>query len=146
MLTSVDKLCSKIHSIIPQQPQPGQLRDQPTLIMVFTAVMQAIEQTVDRLGSIVEFEQASQAEDSSMVGNSMVMVVPQLQIERLLSLTRLDFYLLQMKSFITLFDTCLELLAAAESILRPAESSARLLSYHRCLEIILGRWKNEWRK
>ncbi|EPE31909.1 Zn2/Cys6 DNA-binding protein [Glarea lozoyensis ATCC 20868] len=146
LLGSLEKLCSKIYSIVPQQSQAGQIRDQPTFIMVFTAVMQAIEQTVDRLGSIVEFEQACQAEDSPMMSNSMVTVVPQLQIERLLSMTRLDFYLLQMKSFITLFDTSLELLAAAESILRPAESSARLLSYHRCLESILEQWKKEWRK
>lgn len=189
MLNSIDKLCTKISNSMPQQLLSTPLRDQPTFILVFTAVMQAIEQTVERLGGITEFEHACEAEDPSMntvdinmdlggmqtqklvlngsgdtdnatspylygqhhsalsrEGDPSEADFPQLQLEHVLSLTRLDFYLLQMKSFIAHFDTSLELLAATEYIFNPAQSSARLLAYHRCLERVLGYWKNKWWK
>ncbi|KAH8667340.1 hypothetical protein BGZ60DRAFT_47922 [Tricladium varicosporioides] len=189
MLNSVDKLCTKISNSIPQQLPSTPLRDQPTFILVFTAVMQAIEQTVERLGGIAEFEHACETGDPSMNSGDINMDLggmqteklvlngsgntenapspymygqhrsvllreydaseaefPQLQLEQVLSLTRLDFYLLQMKSFIAHFDTSLELLAATEYIFNPAQSSARLLAYHRCLDRVLGYWKNKWWK
>ncbi|RDL33232.1 uncharacterized protein BP5553_08671 [Venustampulla echinocandica] len=182
MLDSIDKLCSKVGTFVPEQLHSQRLVDQPSFVFVFAAVMQAIEQTIDRLGTVSEFEHANHAkggsidflssnmdttgmEDRSFVparrhtdtagyGHLAILIgddisgtsFPQLEIENLLSLTRLDFNLLRMKSFIAHFDTSLELLAATEFMFRPAESAARLLSYHRCLERILDCSKNGWWK
>jgi hypothetical protein len=76
----------------------------------------------------------------------LVMSPPEIEIEHLLSLTRLDYYLLRFKSFISDLDFSPDILGATTFKFSSSSSMARLLSFHRCIEGIQSGWKTRWCK
>ena len=186
LLDSLDRLCTKIAAVIPTALHNSSETDRSTYILVFAAVMEVIDQTIRRLGCLVELEPRFDpglskpdslfCSDFDMEMNSLVysgtqdhssflphsfnpdsmsggmmhtevaMDVPHIEIEHLLSLTRLDYYLLRFKSFISHFDSSPDLLGATTFMFSPSGSMAQLLSFHRCIEGIQSGWRARWCK
>jgi hypothetical protein len=190
LLDSMERLCNKISAIFPcLQPGSSQM-DQNTYILVFAAVMEVIDQTIRRLGCLLELEprfdpgpttfdsmisgdfdmstdslsyasETAEAHDEfsflsryasdelacNMMrndGEGSSINFADIKIEHIVALTRLDYYLFRFKSFISRFDSTPDFMSPTMFMFSPSESTARLLSFHRCIEFIHSGWKARW--
>ncbi len=69
---------------------------------------------------------------------------PALNLEQLVSLTKLDFYLLRFKNIIKHFQSFSDMLSGTTGLLESNESARRLIGFHRCINRILDDWRSEW--
>jgi hypothetical protein len=171
LLDSLDKICNTIGIMIDVSCADVTVLDGSPNVFFYATIMDTISQVIRKLGSWAELDPDSRtgltqntlstALDFTMepsyfgfeytLFSSVEMdgsepPVPDLQLERVLSLTRLDFYLLRLKSYISHFDSESELLVATATLFSPAELKRSLLALHNRVDSILCAWKRQWGK
>jgi hypothetical protein len=171
LLDSLDKICNNIGIMIDVSCADVTVLDGSANVFFYATIMDTISQAIGKLGSWAELDPDSRtglrqntlstAPDFTLepsyfgfedkLFGSVEMdcpepPVPDLQLERVLSLTRLDFYLLRLKSYISYFDSESELLVATATLLSPAELKESLLALHNRVDSILCAWKRQWGK
>jgi hypothetical protein len=171
LLDSLDKICNTIGIMIDVSCAGVTVLDGSANVFCYATIMDTISQATRKLGSWAELDPDSRtglrqntlstALDFTMepsyfgfkdtLFGSVEMdgsetPVPDLQLERVLSLTRLDFYLLRLKSYISHFDSEPELLVATATLFSPAELKGSLLALHNRVDSILCAWKRQWGK
>lgn len=173
LLASLSSLCLKITNLLYLGGQDAPNMGSSISALVAAAVVDAIDQTVQRLCCLTDLEPAFQPDKSldflwasdfnmtmkpvgfnsdplmqseTSTSSAASLSAAEINVDQLVALTRLDYFLLRIHTLVGILESPHEIIDATTHNTHPKQIKERLLSFHRCIEVILGGWRSGWER